>query len=295
MKRKARSMKGYRETTHQGFVSPHLEVIIYEPELMHTLEPFEIVLIHGSCHTAECWHHFQEAFAQAGYRSLAINLRGHGNSQGRESILRNRLQDYVADVEQVIKEKVSKPFILVGHSVGGYVVQSYLYQPNLPRPAGTVLIASPTIVQVQQVRPNLKTILPYSGLFLCMGITGNARSLYPTPKETRRWFFTPDTPQEIVDDCFRHLQDDSIRASFDSSRLPSPEKMGRPSGETPMLLIGADRDTLFPPSSIRASASAYNAEAMIFFKRGHDLMLDQGWEEVAEYMVQWMKSHLLPT
>lgn len=287
-------MKRHKETTPQVVVSPHLEVIIYEPEPTHALEPFEIVLIHGSCHTAECWRHFQESFAQAGYRSLAINLRGHGNSQGRESVLRNHLQDYVSDVEQVIREKVSRPFVLVGHSVGGYVVQSYLYQADLPRPAGTVLLASPTIAQVQQVRPDLKTVLPYSGLFLRMAITGNARALYPTPKETRRWFFTPDTPQEIVDDCFRHLQDDSIRASFDSSRLPSPEKQGRPPGETPMLLIGADRDALFSPSSIQASASAYNAEAMIFPKRGHDLMLDQRWEEVAEYMVQWMKSHLLP-
>lgn len=62
--------------------------------------------------------------------------------------------------------------------------------------------------------------------------------------------------------------------------------------ETPMALLGADQDTLFPPTSIRASAVAYNAEAMIFLKRGHDLMLDQGWEEVAEWMVQWMKAHL---
>ncbi len=61
-----------------------------------------------------------------------------------------------------------------------------------------------------------------------------------------------------------------------------------------MLLLGADRDTLFPPSSIQASASAYNADSMIFLNRGHDLMLDQGWEEVADAMVQWMKSHLLP-
>ncbi len=286
-------MKGYKETTPQ-VVSSHLEVIIKEPESTHALEPFEIVLVHGSCHTAECWHHFQEAFAQAGYRSLAINLRGHGNSYGREALLRTRLQDYVSDVEQVVIEKVSRPFVLVGHSVGGYVVQSYLYQADLPRPAGAVLLASPTITQVQRVRPDLKSVLPYSGLFLRMAITGNARALYPTPKETRRWFFTPDTPQEIVDDCFRHLQDDSIRASFDSSRLPSPEKQGRPPGETPMLLLGADRDTFFPPSSIQASASAYNADAMIFLNRGHDLMLDQGWKEVADYMVQWMKSHLLP-
>ena len=84
-------MKGYKGATSQVVVSPQLEVITHEPEPTQTLEPFEIVLVHGSCHTADCWHHFQESFAQAGYRSLAINLCGHGNSQGRESVLRNHL------------------------------------------------------------------------------------------------------------------------------------------------------------------------------------------------------------
>lgn len=165
---------------HKGTNLLQLETIVYESEPMQTSEPFEIVLVHGSCHTAECWHHFQEAFAHAGYRSLAINLRGHGKSEGHKSVLRNRLQDYVSDVERVIREQVSRPFVLVGHSVGGYVVQSYLYQSDLPRPAGTLLLASPTIAQIQQARPDLKTILPNLGFLYAWRLQGTlAPSILP--------------------------------------------------------------------------------------------------------------------
>src|SRR6266581_9738889 len=116
------------ETTppSQPFLPPkQLEVIVHEPTAGEPTRP-TVLFVHGSCHQAACWCGFQTHFAHAGYRSLAFSLRGHGQSGGREDVLHNRLQDYVADLESVVRGLHGRPFILVGHSLGGYVVQSYL-------------------------------------------------------------------------------------------------------------------------------------------------------------------------
>jgi pimeloyl-ACP methyl ester carboxylesterase len=40
--------------------------------------PTPLLFIHGTLHTASCWDvHFLDYFAQHGYASHAVNLRGH--------------------------------------------------------------------------------------------------------------------------------------------------------------------------------------------------------------------------
>ena len=267
-----------------------LEVILREPSISQPPQHVEILFVHGSCHTALCWQQFQEYFADTGYRSQALSLRGHGKSEGRATVLSNRLRDYVADVEQVVRNDVKGPFIFVGHSFGGSILQSYLYQRELPRPAGCILLGSTTAEQARKLSRDLSTILKNVGPFLRVLRTGNTYAMYTTPEQTRCWFFTSDTPQEIVDTCFRQLQDESFRAATDILRMPSPEKdVILPLG-FPLYLLGAERDALISPSAIKASAVAWNAEYTIFPGRGHDIMLDSGWQEVAEHIVQWIKS-----
>ena len=280
-----------KDVKEKSMLPSSLEMIVQAPYPASGVQPVEIVFVHGSCHTAFCWHHFQETLAQGGYRSLAFSLRGHGNSQEQEDVLRNRLQDYVADLEHITKENVSQPFVLVGHSFGGYIVQSYLYQQILPRPVGTILLACSTPLQARILSRDVRTIIRNVRPFLQALITGNARALYQSPEEVRRWFFTPQTSQEIVEWCFRQLQDESVRASADILRLPSPENISPPFIGTPLTFLGAESDAIIPPSSIQASATAYQTTATIFSHRGHDLMLDQGWEEVVEHMMNWIKDH----
>lgn len=136
-----------------------LEIIAQDLQPASMMQPIEIVFVHGSCHTASSWYQFQEALAQGGYRSLAFSLRGHGNSQGQEYVLRNRLQDYVADLKHITQEKVSQPFVLIGHSLGGYIVQSYLYQQTLPHPVGIILLACPTTLQARILSRDIRTIM----------------------------------------------------------------------------------------------------------------------------------------
>src|SRR5882757_8290833 len=88
--------------------------------------PVPLLFVHGAWHAAWCWdEHFLDFFADRGYRAAALSLRGHGSSPTAKGLRRCSLADYVDDVAEVAARLPTQP-ILIGHSMGGFVVQKYL-------------------------------------------------------------------------------------------------------------------------------------------------------------------------
>src|ERR1700733_7234817 len=84
-----------------------------------------VLFLHGAWHGAWCWdEHFLDFFAKQGFRVLAPSLRGHGSSPIGKSIRMCSIADFVSDLSSVIDSLPSTP-ILVGHSLGGFVIQKY--------------------------------------------------------------------------------------------------------------------------------------------------------------------------
>src|SRR5262245_20695491 len=89
-------------------------------------QPTPLLFIHGMLHGAWCWDvNFLDYFAQHGFAAYAVNLRGHGNSEGRQKLRWARIADFVEDVADVAR-KLPSPPILIGHSMGGSIIQKYL-------------------------------------------------------------------------------------------------------------------------------------------------------------------------
>jgi non-heme chloroperoxidase len=98
--------------------SRRLEVFAAGP-----LEGKTVVLVHGAGGDAWQWRqNFMPYLANKGARCVSVSLRSHGKSP-RE--LAKSLDDYLEDVGEVMSASDSLP-ILVGHSMGGLVVQRYL-------------------------------------------------------------------------------------------------------------------------------------------------------------------------
>ena len=88
--------------------------------------PVPVLFVHGTWHAAWCWdEHFLDFFADKGYRAVALSLRGHGASSLSKPLKSCSIADYVDDVDAVVGELGSPP-VLIGHSVGGFIVQKYL-------------------------------------------------------------------------------------------------------------------------------------------------------------------------
>lgn len=234
-----------------------------------------ILLIHGAWHGPWCWEEFAKRLTERGHEVRAVRLRGHD----RPGRIWYRVHHYVEDVRRAAAE-FSTPPVLVGHSLGGLVAQKYLERnPG----AGVVLMASVPIGGTIGVAARLAVRHPIQ--FLQANLLLRLRPLVVTPKLVRELFFTPDTPQEIVDKCFARLQDESYLTFIDTVvSLARPRLV-----DVPVLVLGAERDALITIHEVRKTARAYRTEAEIFPRLGHNMMLDEGWPKVADRIDAWVR------
>jgi pimeloyl-ACP methyl ester carboxylesterase len=243
--------------------------------------PVPLLFVHGAWHAAWCWdEHFLEFFAALGYRAVAVSLRGHGRSPGGKRLRWKRIQQYVDDVAATAAELPIRP-VLIGHSMGGFVVQQYLEQHTA---AGAILVAPipPTGVLPVTLRIARHHTVPFVkvNVFMRLG------PLVATPKLARDLLFSAATPDKQVNSYQPRLQDESYRAFLDMLVLDLVRT--KHVNPVPMLVLGAEHDAIVTQLQIRRTAAVYGAEVQIFPEMGHDMMLEPGWQAVAERMESWL-------
>ncbi len=55
-----------------------------------------------------------------------------------------------------------------------------------------------------------------------------------------------------------------------------------------LLVLGAANDTVFHPNEIEATARAYHTQPVIFPNMAHDMMVEAGWQAVADKIIAWL-------
>lgn len=256
-----------------------LELITQDPTTAHRTPP--LLFVHGMWHGAWCWQeHFLPYFAQRGFTCTAVSMRGHGGSQGRERLRRTRVRDLVADVESVA-DGLPEPPVLIGHSLGGFVVQKYL---ESHRAAGAVLLAP--VPPTGALRVTLRTARHHTGPFLKANAQLRLGPLVATPELARANFFSPSLPQGDVVRYQRQLQDDSYLTFVDMLALDLVRR--KRVHPVPMLVLGGQDDAMFSPAEIQRTGMGYAAQTEIVPGVAHDMMLDTGWQTVAERIASWL-------
>ncbi|MFZ6027756.1 MAG: alpha/beta hydrolase [Chloroflexota bacterium] len=244
-----------------------------------------ILFVHGSWHAAWCWENFLPYFAEHGYHAYALSLRGHGKSEGREKIRwLSATRDYVADVDQVV-QALGAPPVLVGHSTGGYVVQKYLEKHHLP--AGVLLASVPVSgILGFGVRHSLR----HPWAFIKSHLLLDPWHLVATPTLAQDAFFSATLPVEAAARHFARLQTESLRIEAEMLFLALP-RPGRV--KTPLLVLAAADDRIYSAAEARATARAYRTQAEIFAGMAHDMMLEPGWQKVADRILNWLEARKL--
>jgi pimeloyl-ACP methyl ester carboxylesterase len=249
-----------------------------------------ILLIHGMFMTPLCWENWIPRYESKGYRVFAPPWPGrdkpvetlrknHANPQ----LAKLKLSDVVERMERVIDSLEEKP-ALIGHSMGGLVVQ-LLLQKDLAV-AGVAIDPAPP-----------------QGVF------------------TTKWSFiksnfpaiNPLLLNQPVQMSFEHFQYafvntlplDEQRAAYDrymvpeSRRVPSQlftsaSKVDFRKPHPPLLITAGEKDHIIPASLNRTSFNLYkNSSSVTDFKeftgRDHFLIGSRGWEEVADYCLEWLE------
>jgi alpha-beta hydrolase superfamily lysophospholipase len=255
-----------------------LEIISKYP--VKNQRPTPLLFIHGTLHTAACWDvHFLDYFAQHGFVAHALNLRGHGNSEGREKLRWTRIADFVEDVANAVRQLPGPP-ILIGHSMGGFIIQKYLEDHDAP---AAVLLSSPSPAGLLPTA--IRTARRQPWVFAKVNLSLSLLPLIATPQLVGEAFFSKDLPYEQLLEFWKQTQDDSFMAFLDmvALDLPKPARV-----KTPLLVLGAGRDNMIRPSEVEATARAYNTQAEIIPDVAHNSMLEQRWQSMADRILAWL-------
>jgi pimeloyl-ACP methyl ester carboxylesterase len=242
--------------------------------------PVPVLFVHGGCHGAWCWdEHFLDFFAGLGFRAVAVSFRGHGKSSLDKPLQECTISDYVEDVRTAVDGLGCEP-VLVGHSMGGFVVQKYLEVRYAP---AAVLMAS---APPQGILPtSMRVWVKHPWVAMRANTVGEAHELFNTPRMARAHLFTAHTPDDIVESCAARVEPESYRAAFvdQLTKLPKPDCI-----TTPILVLGGEDDGIISNRTVRATARAYRTEATLFPKVGHNMMVEPDWRDVAEHICEWL-------
>lgn len=231
-----------------------------------------LLLVHGLGHGAWCWAHWLEEAARSGHAAYALSLRGHGGSQG--SLRTATMGHYVDDVVDVA---VSLPgrVVLVGHSMGGLVVQTAL--ARYAAHAG-VLVAT---VPAHPAVGSLLAIARRHPGDAARIMLGGSLPLRP------EYLFNQLDALEARGYADRCGPESPLAQYQLLLHRPAPP----PRGDAPVLVLATPDDALVPVADVRRTAHRYGADIVEFPGIGHDLMLDRDWRAPFTAMMSWLGAH----
>jgi pimeloyl-ACP methyl ester carboxylesterase len=108
-----------------------------------------VLLLHGAGQTRHSWRATGSTLAAEGWRVIALDLRGHGDSE-RSPAGDYRLDDFAADVAAVSRALPTPP-VLVGASLGGLAALAAVARATVPAAA---LVLVDISVEVEQEGSN---------------------------------------------------------------------------------------------------------------------------------------------
>jgi pimeloyl-ACP methyl ester carboxylesterase len=241
-----------------------------------------LLFVHGSFCAAWVWtRYFLPAFAQAGWHGAAISLRGHGNNEGAENINAFGITDFLEDIEDGARLFDTEP-ILVGHSLGGYLVQKYALERSV---RGQILLAAPSLMGLQNSSRHIATRNPMLALQL-----GILMAFGPARANTgliTAALFTDRKEAEKMAGTMPALQRESSRV-FLEANWPD---FRSPTSRIPTLALGGDEDDFVPEFDLRYEAQFWNGHSKVLHGVPHGVMVDPSWPLVAKEMLGWLSAN----
>ncbi len=250
-----------------------------------------ILFIHGMFQNDHSWAYWIDYFEAFGYECTAINwpfhagepvdLRANPPSQLGDL----RLQPVIDQIAAHVEAQSPQP-ILVGHSVGGLIVQT-LVNRRLGK-AG---------ICISSVAPNRMLYFDWTYFKNYMQITNPIKGDQPmlmTPEDFHKTFCNTMTEAESNGAYERTAVHDSRNILRDC--MLHPGEIDLALSHVPLLFIGGEKDQIIPPELNEINAKAYThkgsfVEFRQFPKRGHWICGQPGWEEIADYVAGWIKEN----
>ena len=225
----------------------------------------DVVLVHGSWGCGEQWGTTRATFEERGYTVYTPTLRHHELpvDEGAMKVAPLKLRDYTDDLVALVASLDSPP-LLVGHSLGGLLVQLVAARTRCagmvaacPAPAAGIFATTPTNLRMSlghylQSRPWAKPVYP------------------PTYERFRRWIANTQT-EEVARGLYSELVCDSGRAYCEQAaavlRHSKATVVDFAAVTTPVLTIAGECDRIVPARSVRQTAARYQDASYVQIPR----------------------------
>jgi pimeloyl-ACP methyl ester carboxylesterase len=257
-----------------------------------------VVFIHGLWVHSSAWEPWIQLYRDAGYEPLAPGWPGDGATVEATRRDPSRVAGYgLADIAEhytkIVADLPQRP-VVVGHSFGGLIAQQLLasghashavaIDPGPPKgvtkvPLNQIRAALP-VLRKKSNRENAVTLTERQFRFSFANAVSKdeARELY------RRW--TIPGPGKPLFEATSAKKDPHSPAAVDTAT----------SDRGPLLITGGGKDHQVPEVVTRLAYQLYtNSRAVtdyhVFPDRGHSLVFDSGWREVADLTLSWLARH----
>jgi pimeloyl-ACP methyl ester carboxylesterase len=244
-----------------------------------------ILFVHSSGHGSWMWKNFLSYFAERGYDSWALNLRGHHLSDPVDDWEKVGVSEYLEDIAKAV-DRVGGDVVLVGHSMSGLLILKYA---ESHRVAGLIVSQSGLPRSLMQEKGiEIKGPMPGKGQREIK--SGAIMPMKDRALVEKMLFDKDNVEKESVDLVLKMLGEESARVGGEIMQMELvPEKIS-----APLYVLGFDANKIgikMPVDLNKVLAEELKArDYKVIEPGGHDYMLEKNWQEYAHQFEVWINS-----
>jgi pimeloyl-ACP methyl ester carboxylesterase len=257
--------------------------------------PIPVVFIHGLWIHSDSWQPWLELYRSEGYDPIAPGWPGDSSdvaqTRNNAPATANKGIDEINRSYAAFIDGLARPPIVIGHSFGGLIAQKLLADGQ----AAAAIAIDPG--QIKGVKP-----LPFAQLrsgFPVLSKPGNKKHAVSLTKKRFRYSFGNALSEAESDELFGKWTIPGpgkplFEASAANFKRTSPAAVDTHRNDRgPLLLIAGGKDHTVPKVVVKAAYKLYaGSDATTDFHefpdRGHSLVVDHGWREVADVTLDWL-------